>query len=86
MTQSIVHGVSHGTHSDYMVLAVFDTREKATMYMDNFKHRCWGCEKFSKIEPIGAEECKCPACGEAGFIRSELNIEEFTFNPEPDDV
>lgn len=82
MSKSVVYGVSHGEYSAHEILAVFDTREKATAYIDRFKHHCWRCDTYSQITPVGTDETKCPKCGEGILWRGDLEIEEFSFNPE----
>ncbi|MEA3225064.1 MAG: hypothetical protein U9Q07_03875 [Planctomycetota bacterium] len=84
MSKTIVYGVAAGEYSGYWILAIFDTREKAEAYYNAYTVKCWECQKYSRITPDGADECKCPKCGKGNLLRGVLDIEEFTMNPEPE--
>ena len=88
----VVYGVSDGEYSDYHVVAIFNTHEKAVAYMENRfpKVKCYSCRGTGKTGPFNpwytGENLVCRNCNGEGVYR-DARVEEFDFNPtgEPDE-
>lgn len=81
MTSHIVHGVTWGEYSDYRVVAIFSTREKAVEYIREDIKRSNKNPHIYKCIRCKGDKPDCSECLGTG-VSTNLEIEEFDFDPE----